>query len=238
MAPSILNMPPRRPRMGRRRKIMGPGWPVQGSGSTPPNMVNENRYGKFAILHEYLDSADPAVMAFMRKVLIVKAESHYQSKTLRYEGYSDMFDRLQTEYTAPEYTIKINVSTVPEHLPLKQHSKWIEEKCANINESQENNVFFARSAIKNHYYMKTPSRSGIIESQYVCFSVEKMTPLNTSVASTDNLAFFQTGGAAKISINRSNVNLARDLDKEIESIMNGLSPTVADMSALNQKKGK
>ncbi len=214
---------------------MGAGWP--NTGSVTPNIVSENRYGKFSILHEYLDTADPVVIAFMTKVLITKAESHYQSKTIRYEGYSEFFDKLNEGYMPSDYTLKITVSTVPEHIPEKQHSKWIEEKCATINELQENNIFFARSAIKNHYYMKQPSRSGLIESQYVYFSIEKMpSPEGGIVTSGDGITFLQSGGA------NCNMTLAQDLNT-IDTILN-ISPNVASVDAimktdpLPSRKGK
>ncbi len=147
--------------------------PTGESSHREPTIVSENRYGKFSILHEFLDSADPVIRALMNRILITKAESHYQSKSIRYEGYSDLFDKVSPVAEAPEYTIKISVSTVAEHIPLKQHSKWIEEHCTNINAAKEGKVFSARSAIKNYYYRGNPRRSSQIESQYVVYSIEK-----------------------------------------------------------------
>ncbi len=215
------------------------GWP--NTGSVTPNIVSENRYGKFQILNEYLDTADPVVISFMSKVLITKAEAHYQSKTIRYEGYSNYFDKLHDGYMAPDYTLKINVTTVPEHIPEKQHSKWIEEKCATINELQENNIFFARSAIKNHYYMKQPSRSGLIESQYVYFSIEKMPLVEGGIVSSDaGITFLQAGGVHSL----DNTALVNDLNTQIDLIVGGAAPTIAQLDAiagpdpLTPRKGK
>ncbi len=225
--------------LGRRKKMV-PGWPATAP-DAEPNIVSENRYGKFQILHAHLDTADPSVIAFMSKVLITKAEAHYQSKSIRYEGYSNFFNRLNESYMPPDYTIKVTVDIVPEHIPQKQHSKWIEEKCISINELQENNIFYARSAIKNYYYMNSPARNNLIESQYVYFSVEKMPqPEAGVVTSGAGMSFLQAGGIYSVN---SNTALTQKLDEEIDAILN-ISPTVADIDAivgtdpLTPRKGK
>lgn len=137
------------------------------------DIISRGCVGKFAVPHEYVDKVDPMLQTLLARVLVVQAHSSYHDSRIHYVGYSYLFESTLDGSTPPDYIIKVVIKMIPEHIPEVQASKWIEEKCVALNEIRDDKVFYARSAMKNHYYHGTPVKNDNIEKQYVVFNMER-----------------------------------------------------------------
>ena len=63
----------------------------------------ENRYGKFSIDDDFLDSNTDLVIAIMSKCIIVRAEHRYDCKRFEYIAWSSEFDVVSDVCYCPEY---------------------------------------------------------------------------------------------------------------------------------------
>lgn len=154
--------------------------------------VSLNRAGTFCIPKEYVDTGDPVILALFSRVYIVRAETFYGLNKIQYIGYSDLFERASPGSVAPEYNILINAATVPDHIPEKQHGRWIEQYCATLNEIKDSEIFYARSAIRHHFYHPMAVQSSAEERMYMYYSVKRMEIGNYTNSNT-SLPFASTG---------------------------------------------
>ncbi len=140
------------------------------------DVVSQRRIGKFSVSHKYIDETDPMLLALFSRVFITHAESIYHTHSICYIGYSSLFEPVPEGSVPFEYTVIVNIKTVPKHIPDIQASRYVEEKCMFLNNEKEDEIFYARPATINNNYDRPFLESDCIEKQYVVFSIKRMVP--------------------------------------------------------------
>ena len=73
--------------------------------------MKTRKIGEFILSHEILEIGDKETLKkIFGKMIILRAESHYDLKAIKYIAYCDEFDEIQETESIPYYQIKIEMS--------------------------------------------------------------------------------------------------------------------------------
>jgi hypothetical protein len=86
------------------------------------NFVNENRIGGFYIENKIINDHPEQVLALLRNMLIISAESELRSRTIHYLAYSPLFDPVPSDRSidTPVYTLVAETELRIKQIKVKQ----------------------------------------------------------------------------------------------------------------------